>query len=211
MIFEVYPAGIFQANCYIIGDEKSKFCAVVDPGGDPEGILNLCKDLGLTNKFIILTHGHGDHIGGVYDIKTSTGAKILMNNKDEYLTKGGNKALMPILKNIKLFEIDEYIEEGQIIELGELKISIIETPGHTPGGVTLKINDILITGDTLFKGSIGRTDFQYGSYEEIIDSIKAKLLIYDDATKVYPGHGPNSTIGYERRYNPFLNRDEYEA
>lgn len=208
MIFQVYPAGVFQANCYIVGDENTRLGAIIDPGGDPEGILNQCGHMGLDVKYIILTHGHGDHIGGAYEIKGVTGAKILMNKKDEYLLKGGNKALMPILRNIKLFEIDEYIEDGDSIELGELKLSIIETPGHTPGGVAIMINDVLITGDTLFKGSIGRTDFEFGSFEEIISSIKAKLLIFEDDTKVFPGHGDSTTIGYEKKYNPFIYENE---
>ncbi len=207
MIFKVYPAGIFQANCYIIGDKNSSFGAVIDPGGDPEGILRECESLGLNIKYIILTHGHGDHIGGVWDIKIKTGANILMHKGDEYLLKGGNSELMPILRNLKPFEVDKYIEQNQVIKLGELEILIIETPGHTPGGVTLKINDKLFTGDTLFRGSIGRTDFEFGSFEEIIHSINNRLMILGDDVIVYPGHGPSTTIGYERRFNPFLNKE----
>lgn len=208
MIFQVYPAGVFQANCYIIGDVKSKSGAVIDPGGDADGILKQCKSFGLDIKYIILTHGHGDHIGGVEDIKEATGAKIFMNKKDEYLVKGGNKSLMPILKGIKQFEIDEYILDGDSIVLGEINIFVIDTPGHTPGGVTLKIDDILITGDTLFRGSIGRTDFEFGSFDEIIDSINTRLMTYEDNVKVFPGHGPATTIGYERMYNPFINSSD---
>lgn len=205
MTLSVYPAGVFQANCYIIGDEKSGLGVIIDPGGDAEGILRQCESMKLDIKFIILTHGHGDHVGAVHDIKAATDAKILMNKSDEYLVMGGNKALMPILSGTKQFEVDEYINEGDILEAGKLKISVIKTPGHTPGGVTLKIDDTLFTGDTLFKGSIGRTDFEFGSYEEIIDSINNKLMVYNDNTKVYPGHGPSTTIGYERKFNPFIN------
>lgn len=204
MIFQVYPAGVFQANCYIVGDEVSREGAVIDPGGDPEGILGECSRLGLNIRYIILTHGHGDHIGGVGKIKELTGAKILMNQKDEYLTKGATKTLIPILRNIKLFEIDNYISEGDNLKLGSIDIIVIETPGHTPGGITLKIGDILLTGDTLFKGSIGRTDFEFGSLEDLIGSIINKLLILPEDTMVYPGHGPSTTIGYEKKYNPFL-------
>lgn len=207
MILSVYPAGVFQANCYIIGDEKNQIGAVIDPGGDADGIFNQCKNMGLNIKYIILTHGHGDHIGAVKDMADKTGAKILLNKKDEYLVKGGNKNLMPILRNIKEFEIDKYIKDGDVIELGDINITVLETPGHTPGGVTLKIDDILFTGDTLFRGSVGRTDFEFGSFEELIDSINNKLMIYEDSFKVYPGHGPDTTIGYERRNNPFVKKN----
>jgi glyoxylase-like metal-dependent hydrolase (beta-lactamase superfamily II) len=204
MIFHVYPAGVFQANCYILGDEISKDGAVVDPGGDPEGILKECERLGLNIKYIILTHGHGDHIGGVHKMKEITGAEILMNKKDEYLIKGATKTLIPILRNIKLFEIDRYIIDGDKLNIGNIEVTVFETPGHSPGGISLKADDILLTGDTLFRGSIGRTDFEFGSLEDLISSIFNKLLILPEDTKVYPGHGPSTTIGYEKKYNPFL-------
>lgn len=111
MILKVYPAGVYMANCYIIGDSNKKECAIIDPGGNPKGILEECKDNNLCVKYIILTHGHGDHIAGVYDIKKETGAKILMNKNDEYLTKGETLRITPILRNMKLFEIDEYIKK----------------------------------------------------------------------------------------------------
>ncbi|TDT45974.1 MBL fold metallo-hydrolase [Fonticella tunisiensis] len=204
MIFHVYPAGVFQANCYIIADENTLEGAVVDPGGDPEGILGICKKLNLNVKYIILTHGHGDHIAGVWKIKQETGAKILMNSKDEYLTDGGTKELIPILRDIRLFDIDEYINEGDVINLGNIRIEVLETPGHTLGSVSLKMGNIVLTGDALFQGSVGRTDFPKSSHEELIRSIKEKILTLPDDTVVYPGHGPSTTVGDEKRYNPFL-------
>ncbi|MCX7884983.1 MAG: MBL fold metallo-hydrolase [Caloramator sp.] len=204
MILKVYPAGIYMANCYIIGDKNTKTGAIVDPGGNPEGILEECKKNGLEIKYIIITHGHGDHIAGVWELKEATKAKILMNKKDEYLTKGETLSITPILRNIKLFEIDEYIQEGDIIKVGDINIEVLETPGHTPGSVSLKIDNIILTGDALFKGSIGRTDFPGASYEQLINSIKEKLMIYSDDTLIYPGHGSSTTVGEEKKYNPFL-------
>lgn len=204
MILKVYPAGIYQANCYIVADETTGKGFVVDPGGDAEGILAECNQIPMNIEYIILTHGHGDHIGAVNAIKEKTGAKILMNENDEYLTQGATKDLIPTLKNMKLFEIDRFINDGDIINVGSINVEVIFTPGHTPGGVTLKIGDVLLTGDTLFRSSIGRTDFPGGDYDTIIKSITEKLMILPENMKVYPGHGPESTIGYEKKYNPFL-------
>ncbi|SEF92461.1 Glyoxylase, beta-lactamase superfamily II [Caloramator fervidus] len=205
MIFEVFTLGYFQANCYIVGDEKTKECAIIDPGGTPDKVLKRCEELGLCVKYILLTHGHGDHIAGVEKIKEKTDAKVLMSKEDEYLVNGGTQELLPIFRNIKPFIPDEFISEKDKVKIGSIEVEVIETPGHTPGSLTFKIGDILITGDTLFQGSIGRTDFPKGSYDDIINSIKNKLLIFEDNVKVFPGHGPSTTIGKEKRFNPFLN------
>lgn len=205
MIFEAFQLGYFQTNCYLIGDEKTKECAIVDPGGTPDKVLKRCEELGLKIEYILLTHGHGDHIAGVERIKTKSGAKVLMGKEDEYLVNGGTQELIPIFRNIKPFLPDGYLREGDIIDVGNLKIEVIETPGHTPGGLCFKIGNILLSGDTLFQGSIGRTDFPKGSFETLINSIKNKLLILNDETKVFPGHGPSTTIEKEKKFNPFLN------
>lgn len=204
MIFDVFPAGLMQANCYIAGDEKSREGIVVDPGGDVHKIIEKCEKNKLDIRYIILTHGHGDHIGAAYDLRHATDAKILMNKKDEFLVQHGNRELTAMFNDIKVFEIDQYINDKDVIKISGLDIEIIETPGHTPGGVCLKIEDIVISGDTLFLGSVGRTDFKMSSHEELIKSIKEKLLALPDSTIVYPGHGNQTTIGYERKYNPFL-------
>lgn len=201
-------AGLFGANCYIVYDETTKDGIIVDPGGNPKGIFDICKKNELNIKYIILTHGHGDHIGGVYEIKLLTNAKVLMNQKDEYLVQGGNQRMIPAFRSIKAFEIDEYIKDGDCIKLNGFSVEIIETPGHTPGGVCLKIDDILFSGDTLFKGSIGRTDFELGSQYEIINSIRKKLLVLPDETKVYPGHEGETTILFEKKYNPYVYYEE---
>jgi glyoxylase-like metal-dependent hydrolase (beta-lactamase superfamily II) len=204
MIFEIYPAGIFQANCYIIGDEKSLEAVVVDPGGDANGIMNIIEKFNLNIKYIILTHGHGDHIGAVNEIKQRTSCSVMMSEKDEYLVKGETRNLIPILRNIKLFDIDSYIKENDILKIGDISIKVIETPGHTPGGLSFVINDIILSGDTLFQGSVGRTDFPGCSFEALLASIKNKLLAFDDNMKVFPGHGGQTTVGFEKKHNPFL-------
>ncbi|KRQ87525.1 putative metallo-hydrolase [Caloramator mitchellensis] len=205
MLVEVFVLGYFHANCYLIADEDKKECAIIDPGGTPDKVINRCRELGLDIKYILLTHGHGDHIAGVSKIKSETGAKVFMSSKDEYLVHGGNAEIVPIFRNIKPFEVDAFVEDKDTINIGNITIEVIETPGHTPGGLTFKINNMLFTGDTLFSGSIGRTDFPKGSFEELINSIKNKILILNDDVKVFPGHGEATTVGNERKYNPFLN------
>lgn len=205
MYLERIPAGIYAANCYLVACEKTKNAAVIDPGGDAQTILQKIKENGFKLEYIILTHGHGDHIGGVQEIKENSEAKILIHKEDEYLVKSASKNLSNLMSGPDVvFLADELLVDGQIINVGELELKVIHTPGHTPGGISIKTEDVVFTGDTLFANSIGRTDFEGGSFEEIISSIKNKLLIYEDDVKVLPGHGPESTIGMERSRNPFL-------
>lgn len=205
MYLERIPAGIYAANCYIIGCEKTKKSAVIDPGGDAQAILQRIEEKGFKLEYIILTHGHGDHIGGVEEIKENSEAKILIHKEDEYLIESASKNLSSLMSGPDIaFSADKLLEDGETIKLGELELEVIHTPGHTPGGISIKTGDVLFTGDTLFANSIGRTDFEGGSFEAIISSIKKRLLIYDDEVKVLPGHGPTSTIGIERAKNPFL-------
>lgn len=199
------PAGIYAANCYIVYDENAKEGIVVDPGGDVDDIINRIEKLGLSIKYIVLTHGHGDHIAGVKGLKNHTGAKVAIHKDDAYMVRDGRKNLSSMMAMGTVeFEPDILLDENDVIEFGNIKCEVIHTPGHTPGGITLRIGDSLFTGDTLFAGSIGRTDFEGGSFDTIINSIKTKLMVFPDDTKVYPGHGPSTTIKMEKRYNPFI-------
>lgn len=204
MIVEMYPAGVFQTNCYIVGDEAAREGIIIDPGADADCIMRLAGRHGLDIKYIVLTHGHGDHIGAVAKIKGETGARVLMHVEDRYLTDGETATLIPILRNIQLFKADEYIKDGDIINFGGFRAEVIETPGHTPGSVSIKIEDSVFTGDALFQGSVGRTDFPKGSHEVLLNSIREKLMVLPDDTRIYPGHGPGTTIAREKKYNPFL-------
>lgn len=199
------PAGIYAANCYLVYDENTKEGIAIDPGGDVDDIVRKIEELGLDIKYIVLTHGHADHIAGVMGLKEYTNAQVAVHKDDAPMLKDGEKNFSSKMAMGKVeFEADILLEEKDIIEFGNLSCEVIHTPGHTPGCISLKIEDSLFTGDTLFAGSIGRTDFEGSSFDSIMDSIKRKLVVYPDDTKVYPGHGPSSTIKMEKRNNPFL-------
>lgn len=206
MILKGLEVGAIGANCYLIGCEETKEAALIDPGGDAPAILNMVAKSSLTVKYIINTHGHIDHIGANAKVKEATGAELMIHSADaSMLTSSG--------RNLSLFTgqaassppADKELQDGDKIKIGNtIELEVIHTPGHTPGGICLKTGDIIFTGDTLFQGSIGRTDFPGGSYSQIINSIKQRLMLYDDDVVVYPGHGPASTIAFERKHNPFL-------
>jgi len=208
MILEILTVGALETNCYILGDEKTKQAVVIDPGGDFEIIEDHLKKLKLKVQYIILTHGHIDHIGALGELKKATGAEILIHSKDSAMLYDLNQNLS-IFSGDKIIPIkaDKLLEEGDIIQCGGIKLEVLHTPGHTPGGISLLTDKMIFTGDTLFCGSIGRTDFPGSSYQKLLSSIKEKLLSKDDDFIIYPGHGPSSTIGDERKNNPFLTGD----
>lgn len=204
MLIKKMPLGCYSANCYILTCKDTKETIVVDPGGDSKKAIKVIEEEGLKLKYIVLTHGHADHIGGVLELKNTYDVPILIHENDEELIADSSKNLSDLLPMEKTeFNSSENLKDGDIIEFGKLKIEVIHTPGHTQGCICLKIDNHIITGDTLFKESVGRTDL-YGSSGDIIDSIKNKLLTYSDDVIVYPGHGENSTIGYERENNPYI-------
>ncbi|MFA6346804.1 MAG: MBL fold metallo-hydrolase [Dehalococcoidales bacterium] len=206
MILKTLEVGSLGANCYIVGCENKKTGMVIDPGDDAERIISEIRNLGLNIKIIVLTHGHGDHIGAANELKASTGADIAIHGDDIALMQDEGLCNMFGIEFNPVLNPDILLCDGDILEIGDLKFKVIHTPGHSRGGICLFGEGVLFSGDTLFNGSIGRTDIARsgGDYNTIINSIKTKLLSLDDATIVYPGHGSKTTIGDERRGNPFL-------
>lgn len=198
MIIKAIPTGEIQVNCYIVMDENTSEAVIIDPGADEEIIYNLIENMKAKVKYILLTHGHFDHVGAVEYLSEKLNVPFYINKKDE------EYALKDDYVFTKLRKADGYLKEGDTFKIGNKEIKVLETPGHSKGGVSFLIEDNLFTGDTLFLGSIGRTDFNGGSFEEIISSIKTKLIPLGDNIKVYPGHGPSSTISYEKMRNPYL-------
>lgn len=204
MIIKRKPVGVYAANSYILSCADTSEAVVVDPGGEPEQIIKILTDEYLKLKYIVLTHAHGDHIGGVMGLKDKYDVPVLIHKADEELLNDADKNLSSQIPMQKVaLKSDENLKDGDIIKFGNVELEVIHTPGHSPGCICLKSGKDIITGDTLFKASIGRTDL-YGSTDEIVDSINRKLMIYEDDVNVHPGHGPESTIGYERANNPFL-------
>lgn len=204
MIIEKVVNRYMDENTYILGDEDTKKCAIIDPGGSVIDIFNVIKKHNLTVEYILLTHGHGDHISTVPQIKERTDAKVIAHMDDDELLRDKSKNLSNQLPGPTVeFSADECVKDGDIIKLGNLKIKVIHTPGHTKGGICLKVGNHIFTGDTLFQGSIGRTDFYGGDYKKIMKSLK-RLAKYSDDVIVYPGHGPTSTIGIEKRTNYYM-------
>jgi len=207
MFLKKLVVGVLETNCYLISCKKTKQAAVIDPGGENEVdlILDFLQKNNFDLKYIINTHGHIDHIAGNNLLKAKTKALLLIHRLDADMLVDANKNFSSFMgKEICSPPADKLLEEGDEIVLGRLNLRVIHTPGHTPGGISLISNNIVFTGDTLFAGGIGRTDLPGGSYQDLIKSIKEKLLILGDDKIIYPGHGPYSTIGEEKRTNPYL-------
>lgn len=205
MIIRELVVGVLACNCYLVGCESTGECVVIDPGAAGRRIVRELDEQKWKTKAIINTHGHYDHTAANARVREATGAPIILHRKDLDIYRKPGFGLSLILKAPP--PPAQFVREGDIIAFGTLQMEVIETPGHTPGGISLvtKTNPpVVFSGDTLFNLSIGRTDLQGGSPEQIIDSIKKKILVLPDQTAVYPGHGPSSTVGQERQYNPFL-------
>ncbi|MBE6089034.1 MAG: MBL fold metallo-hydrolase [Clostridium beijerinckii] len=198
MIIKTLIAGMYEENCYLIMDEGTKELAIIDPGGQPNLIEKEISKLDGKPKLILLTHGHMDHVGAVIELMNKLNIPFYINENEEQYMKNDEFVFGSLPKASK------YLKEGDTVSLGNNIIKVIETAGHTAGGICFLVNDELFTGDTLFQGSIGRSDFPGGNGAQLIKNIKEKLLPLGDSVKVYPGHGPASTIGYEKRNNPFL-------
>jgi hydroxyacylglutathione hydrolase len=205
LIIKELVVGPLMANCFIFGCDETKEAVVIDPGGDADRILFYLADSGLNVKYIINTHGHFDHVAANGKIKDATGADILIHPLDASM-------LGSLSTNAAIFGIsvensppcDQTIEEGDTVSFGKITLKVLHTPGHTPGGISLYTDKIVFVGDTLFAGSIGRTDFPGGDFNTLISSIRTKLFKMDDDVRVLSGHGPETSIGSEKRFNPFV-------
>ncbi len=206
-LFEVVSMelGNLQTNCYIIAEKSSQKAVVIDPADEGERIYQLIEERGWMLEKIVLTHGHFDHIRGLNALKQRNAVEVLIHQADSDMLTNAEKNFSLFLGNpFTTDKADGFLKEGETIKIGSLELGVIHTPGHTPGSVCFLGDGLAVVGDTLFRSSIGRTDLPGSSTEQLLRSIRQSLLVLSDETRVYPGHGPQTTIGIERRGNPFL-------
>ena len=207
MIIETLVVGAMMVNCYIVGSGTGKEAAVIDPGDNAPGILGVLKDKSLDLKYIIFTHAHFDHLGAARELQEETGATILLSEKDETLLKNiDTQASLFDMPTVPRPAEHGFVKEGDVLKVDGLRLRIIETPGHSPGGISIYIEEegVVFTGDTLFWGAVGRTDLPGSDHDALIESLKEKLGALPDETKVYPGHFDDTSIGFEKEQNPFF-------
>ena len=194
MLIKTISVGQLETNCYVVTDETSLDCAVIDPGDESNTILDYLEQNRLRCRAVLLTHGHFDHVGAVEALAEETGARVYLNREDDAETR------RDLHFPLHLPENGEYYADGDRVEIGSLRFEVIGTPGHTPGGVTLRCQDALFTGDTLFRGSCGRTDLPGGDMEQLLRSLK-RICSLEGDYEVYPGHMDSSTLARERLFN----------
>ena len=208
MILRMLEVGPFASNCYIVGSEATKEGMIIDPGAEADTILENVRELGLNIKLIVATHSHIDHVTALAKVKEATGAEFAMHEAetDGKLMHGIARLLGPLIGGSMdpLPKPDRLLTDGEVLEVGDLRFTVIHTPGHSPGGISLYGHGAVFSGDTLFNFGIGRTDFPGCSHATLMDSIRNKLMVLPDDTVVFPGHGPKTTIANERKLNPFL-------
>ncbi|MBI2934377.1 MAG: MBL fold metallo-hydrolase [Chloroflexi bacterium] len=208
MIIKRLEVGPIGSNCYIVASESAREGIIIDPGAEADTILNQLKKLGLKIKMAVATHGHVDHLMALKDVKDALKCEFAIHEGDARGVEkipGGILAMFG-LSGFKPPPVDRVLKDGDVIEFGEIKMKVIHTPGHSPGGICLQADKVVFSGDTLFNYGIGRTDLPGGNYDLLMESIEKKLMTLPDDTAVFPGHGPETTIGDERRHNPFLGR-----
>jgi len=201
-----YLTGIMTVNTYLVYDEKTKEGFIVDPGGYSVKLTNDAKEAGVDIKYIILTHGHGDHIGGVAQyIEENPGIKVIAHEAEaEMLANAEYNVSKSCCRRLITMEADIWVKDRETMKIGEMELTFLHTPGHTPGGMSIYVDKHIFSGDTLFCRSIGRSDFWGGDQRTLLNSIKDKLYLFPDDTKVLPGHMGPTTIGDEKRGNPFV-------
>jgi glyoxylase-like metal-dependent hydrolase (beta-lactamase superfamily II) len=201
---EQIVVGPLMSNCYIVWDETTLESIIIDPGDNPEKIIKIVENFNLTVKAILATHGHFDHVGGVATLKTNINAEFLAHKRDFPEKNQGEITHHPWGIKTVYVKPDRYIDEGDVIYVGKYQFKVLYTPGHSPGSICFLHDHIIFVGDVLFQGGIGRTDFHNGSFEQLSKSIKTRLYNLPNDTMVYTGHGPSTTIGDEKQYNPFV-------
>jgi hydroxyacylglutathione hydrolase len=212
MILEMLTVGPFQENCYIIGDQESRVGALIDPGDEAARIAMTVEETGLDIGSIIVTHAHIDHVGAVAALTEEYACPVLMHAEAEPALGGlPTQAMMMGIRFGKAPKVDRYVEDEEVVEVGDLRLRSLYTPGHAPGHLAFYLQDegLVLSGDALFAGSVGRVDLPGGSMEVLMRSIEERLLTLPNETVVYPGHGPRTTIGNERTSNPFLQGDMF--
>jgi len=204
VILKKLLVGPLASNCYIVGSESTKEGMIIDPADEADEILQSVKESGLKISLIVLTHGHPDHVGALKEIKEATGVEVVIHTDDAESLQQQFLGFLFGLSYPAPPPADRLLKDGDSIDIGDLHFSVLHTPGHTPGGICLLGHGVLFSGDTLFNYGIGRYDLPGGNYNQLMDSLQTKLMGLPDDTIVYPGHGPDTTIGTERRGNPFL-------
>ncbi len=209
MILERLVVGMLQTNCYLLADPQASEAVVIDPGADVDRIVARVQHHRLKLVNILNTHAHFDHVLDAWALKQKLGGTIVLHPNDQDILKDRSVGLAAIFTSSKKSPqgaVDQWVREGDMFQVGGLHLEVLETPGHTPGHVSYYVRqaDMLFVGDTLFAGSIGRTDFPGGSHEQLLRSVREKIFSLSGSTRVYPGHGPETTVGHEKRTNPFF-------
>lgn len=208
MILKELVVGPIASNCFIVGSEATKEAMIIDPGADGDDILSAASGLGLSIVLIVATHNHPDHLGALREVKESTGADYAIHEADQessipsVFERMAGALMGGSLKGVP--KPDRVLRDGDVIKIGDLEFAVLHTPGHSHGGISLSGDGVVFSGDTLFNLGIGRTDIPGGDYATLMDSIITRLMVLPDDTIVYPGHGSSTTIGTERKRNPFL-------